>query len=158
MIDEAGYRPNVGIILLNKDNLVFWGRRKGEHSWQFPQGGLAENESLDQCMYRELNEELGLLQKHVTIIDKTKDWLYYDVPGTWAKQNSNYRGQKQIWYLLRFIAYDHDINLRHHRNQEFDAWRWVPYWDPIDMVVKFKQNVYTQALNYLAAHVYPLPA
>ena len=96
MIDQDGYRPNVGIVLINKDNLVFWGRRKGEYSWQFPQGGLAEDESLDECMYRELNEELGLLPEHVKIVAKTQDWLYYNVPGNWNKQNSNYRGQKQV--------------------------------------------------------------
>ncbi len=150
MIDKDGYRPNVGIILLNKQNLVFWGRRKGEYSWQFPQGGLAENETLDECMYRELNEELGLLQQHVSIIDRTNDWLYYDVPGSWSKQNSNYRGQKQIWYLLDFLGSDHHINVRSHHEPEFDAWRWIPYWEPIDFVVKFKQDVYRKALNYFA--------
>lgn len=153
MIDQDGYRPNVGIVLINKDNLVFWGRRKGEYSWQFPQGGLAENESLDECMYRELNEELGLLPEHVKIVAKTQDWLYYNVPGNWNKQNSNYRGQKQVWYLLQFVGYDHHINLRSVEEQEFDAWRWINFWEPIDMVVKFKQDVYKRALNYLSKHV-----
>jgi len=153
MIDQDGYRPNVGIILMNKDNLVFWGRRKGEYSWQFPQGGLCENETLDQCMFRELNEELGLLPQHVEIIAKTTDWLYYNVPGNWAKQNSNYRGQKQIWYLLRFIGQDYHINVRHAQEQEFDAWRWISYWEPVDLVVKFKQEVYKKALTYLAAFI-----
>lgn len=150
MIDKDGYRPNVGIILLNKQNLVFWGRRKGEYSWQFPQGGLAENETLDECMYRELHEELGLLKQHVSIIDKTNDWLYYDVPGSWSKQNSNYRGQKQIWYLLDFLGADYHIDVRSHHEPEFDAWRWISYWEPIDLVVKFKQDVYRKALNHFA--------
>ncbi len=153
MIDKDGYRPNVGIVLINKDDLVFWGRRKGEYSWQFPQGGLAENETLDECMYRELNEELGLLPEHVRIVAKTEDWLYYNVPGNWAKQNSNYRGQKQIWYLLQFVGYDHHINVRSFVEQEFDAWRWISYWEPIDMVVTFKQDVYQKALNYLANYI-----
>jgi putative (di)nucleoside polyphosphate hydrolase len=153
MIDQDGYRPNVGIILINKDNLVFWGRRKGEYSWQFPQGGLAENETLDQCMYRELNEELGLLPEHVKIIAKTDDWLYYNVPGSWSKLNSNYKGQKQIWYLLRLVGHDHHINLRQHSEQEFDAWRWISYWEPVELVVKFKQDVYQKALSYLAAFI-----
>lgn len=153
MIDQEGYRPNVGIILLNRDNLVFWGRRKGEYSWQFPQGGLAEGELLEECMYRELNEELGLLPRHVEIIAKTDDWLYYDVPGSWSKQTSNYKGQKQIWYLLKFVGQDYHINLRSHHEPEFDAWRWINYWDPIDLVVKFKQDVYRKALNYLANYI-----
>jgi putative (di)nucleoside polyphosphate hydrolase len=104
-------------------------------------------------MYRELNEELGLLPEHVRIVAKTEDWLYYNVPGNWAKQNSNYRGQKQIWYLLQFVGYDHHINVRSFVEQEFDAWRWISYWEPIDMVVKFKQDVYQKALNYLANYI-----
>lgn len=153
MIDQDGYRPNVGIVLLNKDNLVFWGRRKGEYSWQFPQGGLAKGEELDDCMFRELNEELGLLPQHVKIIAKTEEWLYYDVPGSWLKQTSNYRGQKQIWYLLKLIGHDHHINVRNFHEPEFDAWRWVSYWEPIDFVVKFKQDVYKKALTYLAKYL-----
>lgn len=150
MIDKDGYRPNVGIILLNKDKQVFWGRRKGEHSWQFPQGGLSKNETLDECMFRELNEELGLFPEHVTIIEKTNDWLYYDVPGNWAKQNSRYRGQKQIWYLLQFTGQDYHVNLRHFSHPEFDAWRWISFWEPIEQVVQFKRDVYQRALHYFA--------
>jgi putative (di)nucleoside polyphosphate hydrolase len=75
------------------------------------------------------------------------------VPGNWAKQNSVYRGQKQIWYLLQFVGYDHHINVRSFVEQEFDAWRWISYWEPIDMVVKFKQDVYQKALNYLANYI-----
>lgn len=150
MIDKDGYRPNVGIVLMNKDKLVFWGRRKGEYSWQFPQGGLSERETIDECMYRELNEELGLLPNHVEIVTKTEDWLYYDVPGSWAKQNSHYRGQKQIWYLLKFVGHDHHINVRNFTYPEFDAWRWISFWEPIDLVVKFKQDVYSKALKHFA--------
>ncbi|MEN9946206.1 MAG: hypothetical protein RLZZ293_592 [Pseudomonadota bacterium] len=153
MLDKDGYRPNVGIILLSRDNKVFWGRRKGEYSWQFPQGGLAEDESLDDGMFRELNEELGLTAEHVEIIAHTTDWLYYNIPESWIKHNSNYRGQKQIWYLLRFTGQDYQINLRNFIEQEFDAWRWINYWEPIDLVVKFKHNVYKQALTYLAQYI-----
>ncbi|RTK96506.1 MAG: RNA pyrophosphohydrolase [Neisseriaceae bacterium] len=150
MIDSQGYRPNVGIILINEKKQVFWGRRKGEQSWQFPQGGMFEQESFDECMYRELNEELGLFPEHVEIVAKTNGWLYYDVPVHWSKQNSKYRGQKQVWYLLKLVGQEHHINLRHHNSPEFDAWRWVEYWHPVNEVVKFKQEVYQQALNYLA--------
>lgn len=154
MLDENGYRPNVGIVLVNQDGKVFWGRRKGEYSWQFPQGGVLENESLDDCMYRELNEELGLYPEHVSIVAKTNDWLYYDVPGNWNnKNNSRYRGQKQIWYLLQFVGREHHVNVRHSQEQEFDAWRWIDYWEPIEHVVKFKQEVYRNALEFLAEFV-----
>ena len=80
MLDREGYRPNVGIVLLNSHNEVFWGKRVGQHSWQFPQGGIQHGESPEQAMYRELHEEVGLLPEHVQIIGRTKDWLRYDVP------------------------------------------------------------------------------
>ena len=80
MLDKHGYRPNVGIILLNQDNQVFWGKRIREQSWQFPQGGINAAESPQQAMYRELHEEIGLGPQHVTVLGRTRDWLHYDVP------------------------------------------------------------------------------
>lgn len=153
MLDAEGYRYNIGIVLLNKNNQVFWGRRIGGNSWQFPQGGIVEGEDNDNAMLRELNEELGLLPTHVEIIAKTKDWLYYDVPGNYKRLKTSYRGQKQIWYLLKFIGQDYQINLRAHAEQEFDAWRWVNYWEPIKEVVKFKETVYNKALNELSQYI-----
>lgn len=153
MIDSEGYRYNVGIILINRDNEVFWGRRKSGDSWQFPQGGIIEGEDPDTAMFRELNEELGLLSEHVEIIAKTKDWLYYDVPGTYKRSKNAYRGQKQIWYLLKFVGQDYHINLKSHIEQEFDAWRWIEYWQPIKEVVKFKEDVYDKALHELSGFI-----
>ena len=75
MLDKDGYRPNVGIILLNRRNEVFWGKRIREHSWQFPQGGIKRGESPEQAMFRELEEEVGLRPDHVRIIARTPDWL-----------------------------------------------------------------------------------
>jgi len=80
MLDREGYRPNVGIILCNARNEVFWGKRIREHSWQFPQGGIKRGETPEQAMYRELYEEIGLLPEHVCILGRTKDWLRYEVP------------------------------------------------------------------------------
>jgi putative (di)nucleoside polyphosphate hydrolase len=153
MIDKDGYRPNVGIILINKDNQVFWGRRINETSWQFPQGGILPGEEIEHAMFRELNEELGLSKEHVSIIGRTTNWLHYDVPGSYSRTNNSYRGQKQIWYLLRFIGHDYNIDLRFHKDQEFDAWRWVNFWLPLDEVVNFKQNVYRSALTELAKYL-----
>jgi putative (di)nucleoside polyphosphate hydrolase len=153
MVDKDGYRPNVGIILLGKDNQVFWGRRINETSWQFPQGGILPGEEIEHAMFRELNEELGLSKEHVSIIGRTANWLYYDVPGSYNRTNNNYRGQKQIWFLLRFIGQEHNINVRFHKDQEFDAWRWVDYWLPLDEVVNFKQNVYRSALTELEKYL-----
>ena len=84
MLDKHGYRPNVGIILLNQDNQVFWGKRIREQSWQFPQGGINAAESPQQAMYRELHEEIGLGPQHVTLLGRTRDWLHYDVPVRWT--------------------------------------------------------------------------
>jgi len=94
MLDKDGYRPNVGIILLNNKNEVFWGKRVRQHSWQFPQGGIKHGESPEQAMYRELWEEVGLRQEHVRIVGRTRDWLRYDVPDQWIRRElrGNYRG------------------------------------------------------------------
>ncbi|WP_185081202.1 RNA pyrophosphohydrolase, partial [Neisseria meningitidis] len=108
MLDREGYRPNVGIILTNNRDEVFWGKRVREHSWQFPQGGIKPGESPETAMYRELYEEVGLLPQHVKIVGRTRDWLRYDVPNNWVRREwrGSYRGQKQIWYLLRLTGRD----------------------------------------------------
>ncbi len=154
MIDKNGYRLNVGMILINNQNLVFWGKRKGEDSWQFPQGGLHENETIEDGMFRELKEELGLPKEHVQIIHHTQDWLYYDVPAIYNRPNNHgYKGQKQIWYLLLLTGKDHHINVKSHVEQEFDAWRWIDYWTTAESVISFKRNVYQAALNELSNYL-----
>jgi putative (di)nucleoside polyphosphate hydrolase len=160
MLDREGYRPNVGIILLNGRNEVFWGKRVGQHSWQFPQGGIQHGESPEQAMFRELHEEVGLLPKHVQIIGRTRDWLRYDVPEEFLRRQqtsrshrASYRGQKQIWFLLRLIGLDSNISLRASPHPEFDGWRWVPFWIELDGVVDFKREVYQHALSELARYL-----
>jgi putative (di)nucleoside polyphosphate hydrolase len=160
MLDREGYRPNVGIVLLNARNEVFWGKRVGQHSWQFPQGGIQHGESPEQAMYRELHEEVGLLPQHVQIIGRTRDWLRYDVPEEYLRRQNSarthraaYRGQKQIWFLLRLVGLDSDIQLRASEHPEFDAWRWVPFWIQLDTVIDFKREVYQMALSELAHYL-----
>ncbi len=160
MLDREGYRPNVGIVLLNARNEVFWGKRVGQHSWQFPQGGIQHGESPEQAMYRELHEEVGLLPQHVQIIGRTRDWLRYDVPEEYLRRQNSarahraaYRGQKQIWFLLRLVGLDSDIQLRASEHPEFDAWRWVPFWIQLDTVIDFKREVYQLALSELAHYL-----
>ncbi|ABE50390.1 RNA pyrophosphohydrolase [Methylobacillus flagellatus] len=155
MIDRDGYRPNVGIILCNARNQVFWGKRIREHSWQFPQGGIKYGESPEQAMYRELMEEVGLRPEHVKILGRTRDWLRYDVPTNWIKREwrGSYRGQKQIWFLLRLIGRDSDVSLRASTHPEFDAWRWSDYWVAMDSVIEFKRDVYRMALKELSMHL-----
>jgi putative (di)nucleoside polyphosphate hydrolase len=140
MLDREGYRPNVGIILANSRNQVFWGKRIREHSWQFPQGGINKGESPEQAMFRELHEEVGLLPEHVRILGRTREWLRYDVPKNWVRREwrTTYKGQKQIWFLLRLVGRDTDVCLRASDHPEFDAWRWSDYWTPLDGVIDFK--------------------
>lgn len=156
MLDKDGYRPNVGIILLNQRNEVFWGKRVKQHSWQFPQGGIKYGESPEQAMLRELQEETGLRPEHVRIIARTREWLRYDVPEQWIRRElrGNYRGQKQIWFLLRLVGRDTDVKLRASDHPEFDAWRWHDYWIPLDTVIEFKRDVYQQALLELSRFVF----
>jgi putative (di)nucleoside polyphosphate hydrolase len=152
MIDRDGYRPNVGIIICNRKNEVFWGKRVKQHAWQFPQGGIDPGETPEVAMYRELHEEVGLQPQHVEILGRTRDWLRYDVPEQWLRRDwrGNYRGQKQIWFLLRLVGRDTDVQLRASQKPEFDAWRWNDYWVPLDSVVEFKREVYQLALSELA--------
>lgn len=148
MLDHEGFRPNVGIILCNNKNEVFWGKRIREHTWQFPQGGINKGESPKDAMFRELDEELGLKPHHVFILGRTKSWLRYEVPHSWVRRDWRhiFKGQKQIWFLLRLVASEHLINLRANAKPEFDAWRWNNYWVPLDSVVEFKRHVYSSAL------------
>jgi len=152
MLDRDGFRPNVGIILLNQRNQVFWGKRIRTHSWQFPQGGIDRGETPEQAMFRELHEEVGLLPPQVRVIARTRDWLRYEVPDRFIRRDArgHYKGQKQIWYLLQLLGHDWDLNLRATNHPEFDAWRWNDYWVPLDVVVEFKRGVYEMALTELA--------
>ena len=152
MLDREGFRPNVGIILLNGRNQVFWGKRLRTHSWQFPQGGIKHGETPEQAMFRELHEEVGLMPEHVQIIARTRDWLRYEVPDHYIRRESrgHYRGQKQIWFLLKLLGRDSDMNLRATDHPEFDAWRWNDYWVPLDVVIEFKRGVYEMALTELS--------
>jgi len=152
MLDREGYRPNVGIILVNQKNEVFWGKRIREHSWQFPQGGIKYGETPVQAMYRELQEEVGLKPEHVRILGRTRDWLRYNVPDNFVRRDSrgHYKGQKQIWFLLRLVGKDTDVSLRATHHPEFDAWRWHTYWVPLDVVIEFKRDVYHRALKELS--------
>ena len=156
MLDRDGYRPNVGIILANPRNDVFWGKRVHQHAWQFPQGGIKQGETPLQAMYRELEEEIGLHPQHVRVLGRTREWLRYEVPEKWLRRSRDgepagagrgaYRGQKQIWFLLRMTGRDCDVKLRASGHPEFDAWRWHDYWVPLEHVIDFKREVYRQAL------------
>lgn len=152
MIDENGYRANVGIILADGTGRVFWARRVGQDAWQFPQGGIREHETAEEAMYRELNEEIGLGPDDVKVVAATKGWLRYRLPKRLVRYDSEPLciGQKQKWFLLEHTAADNSVQLDLHKKPEFDHWQWVSYWYPINQVVAFKREVYRRALKELA--------
>lgn len=151
MIDRDGYRSNVGIILSNDQGKVFWARRVGQDAWQFPQGGVDENESPEQAMYRELLEETGLNPGDVKMLGCTNDWLKYRLPKRFVRRNQSpvCIGQKQIWFMLRMISAESAVNLAANEKPEFDSWCWIDYWEPAKRVVFFKRKVYKRALKEL---------
>ena len=151
MIDSEGFRANVGIILTNDQGQVFWARRIGMDAWQFPQGGIKKNESPKMAMYRELKEEIGLEPEHVELINSTDDWLRYWLPKRYIRQNRGPSciGQKQIWYLLKLTADETYLDLSYTSEPEFDSWKWVDFWRPVEEVISFKRQVYQQALKQL---------
>ncbi len=151
MIDGDGYRANVGIILSNQEGKVMWARRVGQDAWQFPQGGISANERPEDAMYRELWEETGLKKKDIEILASTNSWLRYKLPKRLIRRNSEPRciGQKQIWFLLRLLSSEQELDLSVSPKPEFDGWKWVNYWYPVEDVVFFKRRVYQCALKQL---------
>ena len=158
MIDDDGYRPNVGIVICNRDGQVLWARRYGQHSWQFPQGGINAGETAEQAMYRELFEEVGLSRKDVRILAATRNWLRYKLPKRLVRWDTKpvCIGQKQKWFLLQLMCQDADINMQRGGTPEFDGWRWVSFWYPVRQVVSFKRDVYRRVMKEFSSTVMPL--
>ncbi len=152
VIDPDGYRPNVGIVLMHPDGRVFWARRVRRDGWQFPQGGMNSDETPLEAMYRELEEETGLLPGHVAVLGVTPGWLRYRLPPRAVRRHERLVciGQKQVWFLLQFTGEEADLRLDQTDHPEFDQWRWVDFWYPAENVVLFKRGVYCSALRHLA--------
>lgn len=146
---EAGFRLNVGMVILNADNQVFWACRSDfADAWQFPQGGIQIGESPVEAMYRELTEEVGLQSSDVQLIAELQQWLSYRLPENKQKiEGENFLGQKQKWFLLRLTSDESQIGLDRSAVQEFSRWCWVDYWYPVQHVVEFKRKVYQQCLT-----------
>jgi putative (di)nucleoside polyphosphate hydrolase len=146
--DEA-YRPGVGIVLLNREGKVWVGRRidmpPGLSAWQMPQGGIDAGETPRQAALRELFEETGT--DKADIIAESGQWLRYDLPDIirtgWRRR---FRGQRQKWFVMRFVGDDSDININGHE-AEFDAWKWVEPVELPELIVEFKRPVYIALLE-----------
>jgi putative (di)nucleoside polyphosphate hydrolase len=151
VIDSKGYRPNVGIVICNSAGQLLWAKRIGQNAWQFPQGGINPNESTETALYRELNEEVGLNDQDVKILHETRDWLHYDLPENYIRHHKDpvCIGQKQKWFLLSLECEESRVVFEMSDTPEFDDWRWVSYWYPVNQVIEFKRDVYRRALTEL---------
>ena len=149
------YRPCVGIMLVNRDGLVFVGRRISKwekdlsaNMWQMPQGGIDRGETPEQAAWRELREEVGT--DRASLIGEIGDWLTYDLPSKalGIALKGKYRGQKQKWFAMRFEGEDRDIDISGTDGDpaEFDAWKWLPPGELGAIVVPFKRRIYERVV------------
>jgi putative (di)nucleoside polyphosphate hydrolase len=152
VIDRDGFRANVGIVLMDAAGQLFLGRRTGGKGWQFPQGGMRRGESAEESLFRELREEIGLESADVKVLGATSHWLRYRLPSRYVRRGQRPLcvGQKQRWFLLQLAADESGIRFDTTGEPEFDRWRWVDYWEPVQEVIYFKRPVYVKALHELA--------
>jgi putative (di)nucleoside polyphosphate hydrolase len=150
----AGYRPAVGIMLVNGRGEVLVARRCDTPTmpaWQMPQGGIDPGETPAQAAMRELEEEIGTGKAE--IVAESRAWLTYDLPAELARGiwGGHYRGQRQKWFVMRFTGCDADIDLAT-EHPEFDAWRWVPPEQLPELIVWFKRQLYIDVLTEFREH------
>lgn len=144
----SGYRRNVGIMLINRDAMVFVGRRVDmrSDSWQMPQGGIDPGEHPHTAALRELHEEVGT--RKAVIVAECPGWLTYDLPEAVRRKlwRGRWRGQSQKWFAMRFTGTDDDIDIDT-KHPEFDAWQWVTPDRLVDLIVPFKRELYGAVLE-----------
>ena len=143
-------RLGVGIILLNNKNKVFVGKRIDNpgNFWQMPQGGINQNESFLVAAKRELQEETGI--KTVKLVKEINEWLTYYLPENLLGKiwNGKYRGQKQKWFIMKFLGNNNEINVKT-KNAEFSEWKWIKSSELPNIVVNFKVNIYKKLMEKL---------
>lgn len=144
---KRSYRPCVGMMILNNRNDVFVARRidSSRDAWQMPQGGIDQDESPEEAAFRELQEEIGT--NKVKILAKTKKQYTYNFPRDLREKlwNGQYRGQRQTWFLMRYLGSEQDINIKT-KNPEFNEWKWIQMSELINIVIPFKKKVYEKII------------
>ncbi len=149
-IDKLPYRPNVGIMVVNKDGHIFVAKRIDHYSdaWQMPQGGIEPDENLQTAALRELHEETGISDNKVDLVAEIEEWITYDLPTNLIPQlwNGKYRGQKQKWFLMKFLGDDADIDIET-QHPEFSSWKWIAPEELPQTIVSFKRDVYVRVLD-----------
>jgi putative (di)nucleoside polyphosphate hydrolase len=148
------YRNSIGIMVINKDKNIFVGKRidNNSNAWQMPQGGLDAGEDEDTAMFRELKEETGI--SDIEIISKSKKYLYYNLPYRLQKKfwGGKYLGQKQKWYLVRYLGDDSAININT-ESAEFSEWKWIPKEELVKVIVSFKRKLYVDVIKEFAEYL-----
>ena len=153
---DLPYRPAVGVMLLNADDLVFVGQRLDStlEAWQMPQGGTDPGEEPHAAALRELEEETGIRGELVEMLARASRTLDYDLPRDLIGKlwKGRYRGQRQTWFLARFLGRDADVNIAT-AHPEFRAWRWVEARELPRLIVPFKRALYEAVLDEFAEHL-----
>lgn len=150
------YRPCVGVVLIDAAGRIFAGQRRDTEgpAWQVPQGGIDRGEAPRAAALRELEEETGVPPALVEVLAEAPDWLTYDLPAGLVGRawGGRFRGQRQRWFLMRFLGRDGDIRLDA-GHPEFSAWRWMTAAELLDAIVPFKRDVYARALAAFRPHL-----
>ena len=150
------YRPCVGLVIINREGLIFAGQRfdSPQPAWQMPQGGIDPGETPMQAGLRELHEETGLSDDLVELIAETPDWVTYDLPDDLLGKvcGGAYRGQKQRWFAYRFVGRDDQINIAT-AHPEFSQWSWVAADALMAGIVPFKRTVYETVISAFRPHL-----
>ena len=148
--NKLPYRSNVGIMMVNEKGYVFVGQRLDNNriAWQMPQGGIDAGEDPETAAYRELLEETGVKKQDVRFVASSSQWLSYDLPEDLIPilWNGKFRGQKQKWFLFKFLGEDGDINIAT-EHPEFSKWKWISKENLLKEIVPFKKSVYENVLK-----------
>jgi len=148
--NKLPYRSNVGIMMVNEKGYVFVGQRldNNQNAWQMPQGGIDAGEDPETAAYRELLEETGVKKQDVRFVASSSQWLSYDLPEDLIPilWNGKFRGQKQKWFLFKFLGEDVDINIAT-EHPEFSKWKWISKENLLKEIVPFKKSVYENVLK-----------